>query len=279
MAKAKQVESESTELMVVTPEEQAYLDSLRPAKSAGPTGPNRLEINTKSRDEDGKKLTIGSWHITNTDMYFDGIIKFRPVRSALKLIAYVEDANKNWQLRGESIYFQDYRDEILDSTGGVALGRKFGRKFTDEEKEVTKKLAGVYMDVFGFVDIGDGEQRPVMFRTRGGKMFKLSEAFKSLPKGKEFSQYAFDIEALQEVDPTTKKVSDYWTVKVVPDMSKTLPITPILAFDGEVQEYIKSTNENIIQQFRQNAGKRAEDILVNSVTAHTAETFDEELPF
>lgn len=275
MAKTK----ESTAIAVITQEEQDYLDSLRPAKTSGPTGPNRLEINTKSRDEEGKKLPIGAWHITGTDVYFDGVISFRPVRAASKLISYVEKETNNWQLRGESIYFSDYRDEILDSTGGVALGRKFGRQYSDEDKEASKKNASVYFDIFGLVDIGDGEQRPVMFRTRGGKMFRMSEAFKSVPKGKEYSQYAFNIEALQEVDPATKKVSDYWTIKVVPDMSQVLPISPILAYNAEVNEYIKATNESIIRQFKQNAGRKAEDVLVESVTAETAEAFDDSLPF
>jgi hypothetical protein len=279
MAKTKEKESESTEIAVISPEEQAYLDSLRSNKQSGPTGPNRLEINTKSRDEDGKKLPIGAWHITGTDVYFDGTISFRPVRAVNKLISYTEKEANNWQLRGESIYFSDYRDEILDSTGGIALGRKFGRQYSDEEKEASKKNASVYFDIFGLVDIGDGEQRPVLFRTRGGKMFRMSEAFKSIPKGKEYSQYAFNLEALQEVDPTTKKVSDYWTIKVVPDMSKVLPISPILAYNAEVNDYIKATNESIIRQFKQNAGRKAEDVLVESVTAETTEPFDDTLPF
>lgn len=264
--------NESTALAVITPEEQEYLDSLRPAKVAGPTGPNRLEINTKARNEDGKKLPIGAWHITGTDIYFDGEINFRPVRAVSKLISYVEDANKSWQLRGESIYFTDYRDEILDSTGGIALGRKFGRQYTDEEKEAAKKNAGVYFDIFGLVDFGDGTQHPVLFRTRGGKMMKMSEAFNSVPKGKEYSQYNFKLEPIQE--------AAYWTIKVVPDMSKVLPISPILAYNAEVNTYIKATNENIISQFKQNAGRKSEDILVSSVTAiNEADIFDDTLPF
>jgi hypothetical protein len=276
MVKAK---AESTALVVVTPEEQEYLDSLRPVKAAAPAGPARLEINTKSRNEEGKKLPIGAWHITGTDIYIDGEITFRPVRAVSKLISYVEDANNNWQLRGESIYFSDYRDEIVDSTGGIALGRKFGSKYTAEEKEASKKSAGVYFDIFGLVDIGNGEQHLVLFRTRGGKMMKMSQAFQALPKGKEYSQYNFKLESLQEVDPKTKKVSDYWTINVVPDMSKVLPIAPILAADKEVSAYISSTNAHIIKQFKQNAGRKSEDILVEAATISNDEAFDDTLPF
>ena len=279
MTKTK-LKEEATAVAVIGPEEQAYLDSLRPAKSSGPTGPARLEINTKSRDEEGNKLAIGAWHISGTDIYVDGVLNFRPIRALSKLISYTEDANKNWQLRGESIYFSDYRDEILDSTGGVALGRKFGSKFSDEEKEESKKNASVYYDIFGLVDIGDGEQRPVLFRTRGGKMFKMSQAFQSVPKGKEYSQYNFKLEALQEVDPKTKKVSDYWTINVTPDLSKVLPISPILAYDAEIKDFIGATNDNIIRQFKQNAGRKAENTLVETASASMPSIdIDDDLPF
>lgn len=266
-------ESESTEIAVISPEEQAYLDSLRPAKAAAPAGPARLVINTDSKNADGKKVPIGAWHITGTDIYFDGEINFRPVRAVNKLISYVENANKEWVLRGESVYFTDYRDEILDSTGTVALGRKFGSKLSDEEKEVNKKLAGVYYDIFGFVDIGDGKSYPVLFRTRGGKMYKMGKAFESVPKGKEYSQYNFKIETLQE------GAAKYWTINVTPDLSKVLPISPILAYDKEVSEFIKASNENVIQQFKQNAGRKVEDTLVETATKPTAFDIDDDLPF
>lgn len=273
MAKAKQIESTSTEIAVISPEEQAYLDSLRPAKASAPEGPARLVINTDARNEDGKKLPIGAWHITGTDIYFDGEINFRPVRAINKLISYVEDDNGKWQMRGESVYFTDYREEILDSLGGIALGRKFGSKLSDEEKEANKKLASVYYDIFGFVDIGDGESRPVLFRTRGGKMYKMGKAFESVPKGKEYSQYNFKLETLQE------GAAKYWTINVTPDLSKVLPISPILAYDKEIGEYIKASNENVIRQFKQNAGRKVEDTLVEASTKHEIFTPDDDLPF
>lgn len=273
--------NESTALTVITPEEQAYLDSLKPQQSQGPSGPNRLTINDKSRDADGNKQVIGSWHITNTDKYYDGVIKFRPVRKASKLISYMEGANGGWNLRGESVYFDDFRQEILDSTGGIALGRKFGRKFSDEEKAATRDLAKVYLDVFGIVTFGD-EEFPVLFRTQAGKLARIAEAFEAVPKGKEFSQYSFDIEALQEINPKTKEVNKFWSIKVTPDLSKTLPIMPILAFDKEVQEYISAINEGILSQYRQNSRGYAEDTLVRAVhkpVQVSAHIIEDELPF
>ncbi len=273
--------NESTALAVITPEEQAYLDSLKPKQSQGPSGPNRLTINTKSRDEDGNKLVIGSWHITGTDKYYDGVIKFRPVRKANKLISYVEGANGAWNLRGESVYFEDFRNEIPDSTGGNALGRKFGKKYSDEEKEASKKAATVYMDVFGIVTFGD-EEFPVLFRTQAGKMYRMGTAFDAIPKGKEFSQYSFNIEALQETDPKTKKVNEFWSIQVTPDLSKTLPISPILAFDKEVQEYISAVNESVLNQYRQNSRGYAEDNFVASVhkpVQVSAHIIEDDLPF
>lgn len=274
MTKTKVKQSESTEIAVISPEEQAYLDSLRPAKAAAQDGPARLVINTDSRDADGKKLPIGAWHITGTDIYFDGEITFRPVRAVSKLISYVEDDNKKWQMRGESIYFTDYRDEILDSNGGIALGRKFGSKMSDEEKEINKKLASVYYDIFGFVEIPElGVSQPVLFRTRGGKMYKMSKAFESVPKGKEYSQYNFKLETMQE------GAAKYWTINVTPDLSKVLPISPILAYDKEIGEFIKATNDAVIRQFKQNAGRKVEDTLVEANTNSSVLDIDEDLPF
>ncbi len=283
MAKAKkETTSESTALVVITPEEQAYLDSLA-SSSPSPvefSGPDRLDINTNSKDEDGVKRPIGAWRIANKKAYYDGVATFRPVRYAYKLVRYNQDAEQHWNIVGQSIYFNDFTEEILDSLGGVALGRKFGKQYTDEEKLATKKLAETYMDIFGFVKFDTDEEYPVMFRVRGSKLMKMGNAFKALPKDKRYSQYNYKLETFQPSGKT------YWDMTVEPDMSELLPITPILQYDAAVLDYIRESNNAVLTAHTKNRGSKAEDTIAASVVAKMVDVTpkkvvldDDEIPF
>lgn len=275
--------SNSTALTIITPEEQAYLDSLNSGGAANEgTGPKKLVINTASKDADGNKRAVGAWHIDGTDMYLDGAVKFRPVRYVNKLIRYVENANKGFDFVGHSVYFTDFREEIIDSTGGLALGRKFGkelRTLSDDEQEANKKLAGTYADVFGLVTFGDTDPVPCVLRVRGGKLKAILDAFNSVPKDKRYSQYNFDLETYQETDEKTKKVKAYWSIKVTPDMSQVLPITPILAFDGSVMDYIRDTNHQVLEQHKKNRAKLDNKTAGDGARVINAALLDDELPF
>ncbi len=246
-------------LTVITPEEQAYLDSLNTGAPTNESlGPTKLSINLKSKDADGVKRPIGSWHLDGTDKYLDGSLTFRPVRYANKLIRYTANANGGYDFAGHTVYFTDFRDEILDSTGGLALGRKFGKAYSEDEKAATKDLADTYADVFGFATF-DGEQYPCVLRVRGGKLKAILDAFNAVPKDKRYSQYNYILETEQ---PMVKNKStgameqkDYWTIKVTPDMSEILPITPILAFDSAVMEYIREINHQVVEAHKKNRAK------------------------
>lgn len=275
--------SNSTALTVITPEEQAYLDSLNSGGAASEgTGPKRLSINIASKDSDGVKRTVGAWHIEGTDKYFDGTVKFRPVRYVNKLIRYTEGQNGDFTFAGHSVYFTDFREEIIDSTGGLALGRKFGkelRSLPESEQEANKKLAGTYADVFGLVTFGDTDPVPCVLRVRGGKLKAILDAFNSVPKDKRYSQYNFDLETYQETDEKTKKVKAYWSIKVTPDMSQVLPITPILAFDGSVMDYIRDTNHQVLEQHKKNRAKLDNKTAGDGARVINAALLDDELPF
>lgn len=282
MAKTKTKEaSESTAIAVISPEEQAYLDSLGgDKKSEGAKGFNRLVINTKAKDSDGVKRTIGAWHIEGTDVYFDGIAKFRPVRYAWKLIRYKEE-NNTWSVVGQSIYFNNFSEEIIDSLGGIALGRKFGSAHTAEAKEATKKLAETYLDIFGFVSFGEEEeeQHPVMFRVRGGKLKKMLDAFNAIPKDKRYSQYRYNLEVFQPEGKT------YWDMTVEPDMSQILPIAPILTFDAEVVKLIQDSNNYVLSAYKKNRVNSVENGFEASAKSSMADVTskphmdDSEIPF
>lgn len=282
MTKAKKVkESESTALVVLTPEEQAYLDSVKaPQGQGGTAGPARLQINTSSKDENGVKRVIGSWNIRGTDKYFDGEIKFRPIRYANKLIRYTQEEGGSWKIAGESIYFRDFSEQIHDTLGGTALGRLFGRGYTDEQKLAAKKNADVYLDVFGLVKLGeDAEWEPVLYRVRGTKMKKMLDAFKAIPKDKAYSEYAYTLETFQ---PTGKQ---YWDITVSPDLSERLRVSDIIALDKQIGEFIAESNRQIMSQHMRHATNPVGERFMNAsnnakvIDAEVEEVLDDEIPF
>ncbi len=213
--------TESTALTIITPEEQAYLDSLDTGAPNENNGPIKLEINTKAKDNDGNKQVIGAWHLygNGTNLYYDGAINFRPVRYFNTLIRYIQNATGGWDFVGRTVYFTDYRDEILDSLGGIFGKARY--ELSEEEQDANKKLAGAYADVFGFATINN-EQYPVVIRVQGGKLKTVLDAFNSIPKDKKYSQYNYSLETYQEEDegstPKNRKYVDYWSIKIVPDM-------------------------------------------------------------
>lgn len=279
MAKAKKEESTSNALVVVTPEEQAYLDSLD-SNADKPkveyTGPNKLIINVGSKDSEGVKRTIGSWHIQNTDKYFDGVVEFRPIRYAFKLVKYNQDSAGKWTTVGQSIYFNDFSDQILDTLGGLALGRKFGAKYSTEEKASTRKLAETYLDIFGLVKFGDDDWQEVLYRVRGSKIITMLNAFKSLPKDKKYSQYSYKIETFQPEGQT------YWDITIEPDMSQVLSIGSVLEYDGRILDNIRENNDYVLKEHTKNRTSNLGNDLASTAKTKTSKIIDEddmEIPF
>lgn len=280
MSKAKKLEvkqEETTALTVYTAEEQAYMDSVKSVVQ-GQSGPqvNKLIINTKSKDADGNKRPIGGWHITGTDKYFDGTVRLRPIRYMNKLIDYQEDESKNWHMAAESIYFKDFSEQILDTKGGLALGRLFGKNHTDEEKAATKENADVYLDIFSLVQMGDEEWHPVLYRVRGTKLMKMINVFRAIPKDKIFSEYAYNIETFQPDGKT------YWDINVTADLSTRLPITDIIQADKEIVAFIAESNRATVAKHMQaRSGNVANSFAAaaDKATVIDAVELDDELPF
>lgn len=276
MVKAK--ESTSTELTVVTPEEQAYIDSIRGEKREH-AGPNKLVINESGTDEDGNKRPIGAWHIRGTDVYHDGEIMFRPVRMANKLLRYTSE-NDIWKVVAQSIFFESYKAEIIDSTGGVNLGRTFGKKFSDEERKEQQTLGHAYMCVWGLVKIpGDDTEYPVEYRVRGSKIVTIGNALRAVPKDKLYSQFNFKLNTFQP------KGTKYWDIKIEPDMSKVLPVTSIIAYDKAIVEYIQEANSEVMRDHKKARGEAVGQVLASDAKGRLLEAEilppvdDEELPF
>lgn len=276
MSKAKTVESK--EVMVISPEEQAYINKVKQEEGRGQstyTGPNSLVINEQAKDADGVRRPIGGWHIKGTDKYFDGEILFRPITFFNKIIRYSQDASGKWNIAGQSVYFKDYSAILYDNLGGIALGRKFGAQYSAEEKAAVKSLGDVYVDIFGIATFGD-EEIPCRYRIRGTKIKTILDAFKSVPKDKLMSQYNFKLETNQ---PEGTK---YWDVNITPDMSKVLRLTSdIIKFDEDVHNFVKEENESIVAAYNNARANKTESNIIDSTLTDITpvDANDDELPF
>lgn len=276
--------SKSTAVVKYTDEEQQYLDTIRQENNVVEqkefSGPNRLVINTASKDANGTKRPIGAWHITNTDVYVDGPINFRPIRKVNKLIRYSPDDNKDWKIVGETVYFNNiYSDPSYDTLGGERLGRLFGQAtngMSDDEKELNRKKGEFYMDIFGLVTVdGSDEEYPVLYRVRGYKIRKMSDAFNSIPNGQDPNLYSYKLETEQPEGKT------WWDLLVTPDLSEVLPVAPILQYNKEIEDFIQGHNEYVSERWKANRKNTVENEIVANAQVIEAEivTDDDELPF
>jgi len=274
MSKTKKT---SQEIVQYTEAEQAYLDSLKSEESSTSeySGPPRLTINTKGKDDEGNKIPIGGWHIQGTDIYFDGPVYFRPVRKYNKLIRYSVD-NGKYSVAGQSIYypFPTPVKSILDSLGGYALGRTFSKNLSKEQIKAEQELAQCYLDIFGFARFdGEEEGHPVIYRVRGKKIMFMDEAFRAIPRGKNFSEFEYKI-------VTDQADTGYWTIEVTPEVSTPLPLTPILEYDKVVQDFVAEENRKVVAAFKQANDALVDDAFIDAnSTTIAVEDDDDDLPF
>lgn len=157
----------------------------------------------------------------------------------------------------------------------ISYEREF-KAYTDEQKLETKKNADVYLDIFGLVKLGDdAEYQPVLYRVRGSKMKKMLDAFKAIPKGKGYSEYAYNIETFQ---PQGKQ---YWDINVSPDLSERLRVTDIIELDKQIAEFIGQSNRQIMAQHMRHAVNPVGAKFMSATTVIDAEVeeLDDSLPF
>lgn len=236
------------ELVVVTPEEQAYIDSMKPAGGNFGPGIAKLDFVIKlKKDENGNKIQPGQFQLGDK---FAETVKFRPVRTFNQILKSAQKADGSFEVLAQTIYFSDYGQELLDSSGGLNCGRKFGKDLkglSEEEAKKNKDSATVYLFVFGFATIGE-ETIPAYMRLRGGKFYNFTTALKAIPPNSVMGQFNFDMKLL-EVDMPDGTIG--YNLDVAPDLSETLPISPILQFDREMLEWVSGENKKILEKHLQ----------------------------
>lgn len=272
------VKKTGTELAVVTPEEQAYIASVtagQPSNTGLGIARVNFVIDLEKDTQTGEKIMPGQIKIVEEDQpnIYTSSLKLRPIRQYKQVIKTVEDKEtKKYKLVSQSLYFTDWKTELLDTAGGIACGRKFGKDLkgmTDEEAAGNKKLANLYEHVFALATLPDGTVKPVHLRLGGRKMVEMGKATKAIPDKTVPAHYNFNIELL-EVTLDTGKLG--YDLQVTPLLDEKLPLTDILAFDAEITAYINSENKRITDTHLQANKYKNRDV---SNAAGIADEFDD----
>ena len=159
---------------------------------------DRLIINRAAEDDDGNQLSAGVYSTYDSSIESkvysikDKAIQFRPFINAFQYMEYDPDENS---YPSTSVIFKSWKDEPIDSNGGVRCGKVIGKdkeQLTQAQVDAQRNIK-CYRLVYGLVSMdattstGDPtkvENLPVLFRVTGSNFTPIGEAFKSL-KGRE----------------------------------------------------------------------------------------------
>ena len=159
---------------------------------------SRLTINRAAEDDDGNQLSAGVYTVYDSGIQAkvystkDVAIQFRPFINAYQYMEYDAD-NNNYPC--SSVVFKSWKDEPIDTNGGVRCGKVIGK---DKEQLTQAQIDGqrnikCYRLVYGLVSMtgatatGDAttiDALPVLFRVTGSNFTPIGESLKSL-KGRD----------------------------------------------------------------------------------------------
>ena len=159
---------------------------------------SRLTINRAAEDDDGNQLSAGVYTTYDSGIEAkvysikDKPIQFRPFINAYQYMEYDPD-NNNYPC--SSVVFKSWKDEPIDSNGGVRCGKVIGKdkeQLTQAEIDSQRNIK-CYRLVYGLLSMegttatGDAttiDAMPVLFRVTGSNFTPIGEALKSL-KGRD----------------------------------------------------------------------------------------------
>ena len=159
---------------------------------------SRLTINRSAEDDDGNQLSAGVYTVYDSSIedrvysIKDKPIQFRPFINSYQYMEY-DPNNNNYPC--SSVIFKSWKDEPIDTNGGVRCGKVIGKdkeQLSEAEIEAQRNIK-CYRLVYGLVSF-DGttpkgepatvDSLPVLFRVTGSNFTPIGEALKSL-KGRE----------------------------------------------------------------------------------------------
>ena len=159
---------------------------------------SRLTINRAAEDDDGNQLSAGVYTVYDSGIEAkvystkDTAIQFRPFINAYQYMEY-DAENNNYPC--SSVVFKSWKDEPIDSNGGVRCGKVIGKakkQLTPAEIDSQRNIK-CYRLVYGLVSMtgatatGDAttvDALPVLFRVTGSNFTPIGESLKSL-KGRD----------------------------------------------------------------------------------------------
>ena len=154
----------------------------------------RLTINRTSEDDDGNALRTGVYTIYDSEseakVYSlkDKAVHFRPFINAYQYMEY-DAENNNYPC--SSVVFKSWKDEPIDSNGGVRCGKVIGKdkqQLTQAEIDSQRNIK-CYRLVYGLLSMeattatGEAtaiEEMPVLWRVTGMNFKPIGETLKSL---------------------------------------------------------------------------------------------------
>jgi len=154
----------------------------------------RLAINRASEDDDGNALRTGVYTIYDSEseakVYSlkDKAVRFRPFINAYQYMEY-DAENNNYPC--SSVVFKSWKDEPIDSNGGVRCGKVIGKdkqQLTQAEIDSQRNIK-CYRLVYGLLSMeattATGEataiaEMPVLWRVTGMNFKPIGETLKSL---------------------------------------------------------------------------------------------------
>mgnify|MGYP004447137075 FL=1 len=154
----------------------------------------RLAINRAGEDDDGNKLESGTYTIYDPEsekkVYSKKgeVVKLRPFIRAYQYMDYNQKENK---YTNKTIIFKSWKDEALDSNGGVKCGKIPFKELNSVSKEeaLRQKDIKCYTLLYGLLNMnavtGEGESTvlkdlPVLWRVTGTNFRPVNEVVKSI---------------------------------------------------------------------------------------------------
>ena len=155
---------------------------------------DRLTINRAAEDDDGNQLSAGVYSTYDSSIESkvysikDKAIQFRPFINAYQYMEYDPD-NNNYPC--SSVIFKSWKDEPIDTNGGVRCGKVIGKdkeQLTQAQVDAQRNIK-CYRLVYGLVSMDattpTGEPTkvdamPVLFRVTGSNFTPIGETLKSL---------------------------------------------------------------------------------------------------
>jgi len=200
-------------------------------------------------DENGKVVKVkgkskmkGVFEVTGYEGTLDSF-KFKPLCVFYQYLRWNEAHD---HVECQSIFFDNWKQEPIDTLGGVRCGRPAKKAFEQlevDDQKAWRKEVPVYMHCFGLVEIPGEKDILVDLKVSGGKFKAVGDAFKSV-KYDSYYTHAFDFSLVKASD------HDGYDFSITEDKEYTLEDpSSIMGHLKDAVTYIAERNKWIISEY------------------------------